>query len=104
MAAGSGDVDLAVQVYVRPGCPNHAVLHERILPDPATVWEECGTWSSDGPAVLMVRPGLAYPGGGTPAAASVSLPAGRWRVRATHTKADEETCVGLVQLLSRRRF
>lgn len=24
-----------------------------VLSDPATAWEECGTWSSDGPAVLM---------------------------------------------------
>jgi hypothetical protein len=24
-----------------------------VLVDPATEWEECGTWASDGPAVLM---------------------------------------------------
>ncbi|WUS34443.1 immunity 21 family protein [Streptomyces sp. NBC_01255] len=34
-----------------------------------------------------------------PAEASVPLPAGRWRVRATQTKVDEENWVGLVQLL-----
>ncbi|MFF5392909.1 Imm21 family immunity protein [Streptomyces sp. NPDC013012] len=66
------------------------------LADPATVWEECGTWASDGPAVLMDSAeagsdlGIEYPGGGMPAEASVSLPAGRWRVRATQTKVDEE--------------
>ncbi|MFD8263726.1 Imm21 family immunity protein [Streptomyces griseoluteus] len=26
---------------------------EAVLPDPATPWEECGMWVSDGPAVLM---------------------------------------------------
>ncbi len=40
-----------------------------------------------------------YPGGGKPSQASATLPAGRWRVRATHTKADEENWVGLVQML-----
>jgi hypothetical protein len=34
-----------------------------------------------------------------PAQASVPLSAGRWRVRATRTKVDEENWVGLVQLL-----
>jgi hypothetical protein len=43
--------------------------------------------------------GIEYPGGGMPAQASVPLPAGRWRVRATHTKVDEENRVGLIQLL-----
>ncbi|MBB4987415.1 MULTISPECIES: Imm21 family immunity protein [Streptomyces] len=75
------------------------------LADPATLWEECGTWASDGPAVLMDSAeagsglGIDYPGGGMPAEASVPLPAGRWRVRATQTKVDEENWVGLVQLL-----
>ncbi|MFC8533122.1 Imm21 family immunity protein [Streptomyces sp. NPDC057249] len=77
-----------------------------VLADPATVWEECGTWASDGPAVLMDSAGagsdlgVEYPGGGVPAAATVSLPAGRWRIRATHTEADEGSWVGLVQLLA----
>ncbi|MFJ9917801.1 Imm21 family immunity protein [Streptomyces rubiginosohelvolus] len=75
------------------------------LADPATVWEECGTWASDGPAVLMDSAeagsdlGIEYPGGGMPSEAPVSLPANRWRVRATQTKVDEENWVGLVQLL-----
>ncbi|MFK0099792.1 Imm21 family immunity protein [Streptomyces sp. NPDC091040] len=79
---------------------------DMVLADPATVWVECGTWASDGPAVLMDSAeagsdlGVEYPGGGVPAAAAVSLPAGRWRVRATHTEADEENWVGLVQLLA----
>ncbi|MFD5721719.1 Imm21 family immunity protein [Streptomyces sp. NPDC127036] len=76
-----------------------------VLADPATEWKECGTWSSDGSATLMdsAESGSAlhteYPGGGMPSQASVALPAGRWRVRATHTKADEENWVGLVQML-----
>ncbi|MFJ4893893.1 Imm21 family immunity protein [Streptomyces sp. NPDC088788] len=76
-----------------------------VLADPATEWEECGTWSSDGPVTLMdsAESGSAldteYPGGGMPSQASVALPAGRWRIRATHTKADEDSWVGLVQML-----
>ncbi|MFF8717064.1 Imm21 family immunity protein [Streptomyces sp. NPDC015184] len=78
---------------------------DTVLADPATVWEECGTWVSDGPAVLMDSAeagsdlGVEYPGGGIPAEASVPLPAGRWRVRATQTELDDENWVGLVQLL-----
>lgn len=78
---------------------------DAVLADPATVWEKCGTWVSDGPAVLMdsAEAGselrIEYPDGGMPAQASVPLPAGRWRVRATHTKVDEENWIGLVQLL-----
>ncbi|MFI0516089.1 Imm21 family immunity protein [Streptomyces sp. WSLK1-5] len=78
---------------------------EAALADPTTEWEECGTWVSDGPAVLMDSAeagselGIEYPGGGMPAQAPVPLPAGRWTVRATHTKADEENWVGLVQIL-----
>ncbi|MFE1949258.1 Imm21 family immunity protein [Streptomyces sp. NPDC059524] len=78
---------------------------EVVLADPATEWEDCGTWTSDGPAVLMDSAeagpdlGIEYPGGGTPAQAPVPLPAGRWRVRATHAKADERHWVGLIQLL-----
>ncbi|MFI8965989.1 Imm21 family immunity protein [Streptomyces sp. NPDC053493] len=78
---------------------------DALLADPATVWEECGIWGSDGPAVLMDSAeagsdvGIDYPGGGKPAEAAVPLPAGRWRVRATQAKVDEENWVGLVQLL-----
>ncbi|WP_406841636.1 hypothetical protein ACICHK_42385 (plasmid) [Streptomyces sp. AHU1] len=39
------------------------------------------------------------PSGGMPAQAPAPLLAGRWRVRATRTKADEESWAGLVQLL-----
>ncbi|WP_406282734.1 Imm21 family immunity protein [Streptomyces sp. NBC_00209] len=79
---------------------------DTVLADPDTVWEEGSTWATDGPAVLMDSAeagsdlGVEYPGGGMPAAVSVSLPAGRWRVRATHTEADGENWVGLVQLLA----
>ncbi|MFJ1550574.1 Imm21 family immunity protein [Streptomyces sp. NPDC088246] len=78
---------------------------EAVLADPATKWEECGVWVSDGPAVLMdsteagAELTVEYPGGGMPAQAPIPLPTGRWRVRAVHTEADEENRVGLVQLL-----
>lgn len=78
---------------------------DAVLADPATVWEECGTWVSDGPVVLMDSAeagsglGVEYSDGGMPAEASVPLPAGRWRVRATQTWVGEENWVGLVQLL-----
>ncbi|MFF3404409.1 Imm21 family immunity protein [Streptomyces sp. NPDC002659] len=78
---------------------------EAVLADPATRWEECGTWVTDGPAVLMDSAeagadlNVEYPGGGVPAQAEVPLPAGRWRVRAVHTEADEENWVSLVQIL-----
>ncbi|MFJ3720809.1 Imm21 family immunity protein [Streptomyces sp. NPDC090057] len=78
---------------------------DAVLTDPATLWEECGTWMSDGPAVLMDSAeagsdlGVAYPGGGMAAQATVPLPVGRWKIRATHTKVHEENWVGLVQLL-----
>ncbi|MFE7211260.1 Imm21 family immunity protein [Streptomyces sp. NPDC001698] len=53
---------------------------EAVLADPATEWEECGTWRSDGPAVLMdsVEAGadlsVVYPGGGMPSQAPVRCP------------------------------
>ncbi|WP_329024703.1 MULTISPECIES: hypothetical protein [unclassified Streptomyces] len=53
------------------------------LADPATAWEGCGTWVSEGPAVLMD---------------SAEADAAR-RARATQTTGDEENCAGLVQLL-----
>ncbi|MBM7773446.1 hypothetical protein JOD54_003650 [Actinokineospora baliensis] len=82
---------------------------ETILANSATEWVDCGTWVSDGPAVLMdsaeAGSGLdvEYPGGGVPAQAPVPLPAGRWRVRASYTEADEENWVGLVQLIPTTR-
>ncbi|MFE2038680.1 Imm21 family immunity protein [Streptomyces scopuliridis] len=78
---------------------------EAVLADPAARWEECGTWTTDGPAVLMdsadagAELNAEYPGGGSPAQAPVPLPAGHWRVRAVHTEADEDNWVGLVQIL-----
>jgi hypothetical protein len=85
--------------------PGLKAAAEAVLADPATRWEECGTWVTDGPAVLMdsaeagAELNIEYPGGGLPAQAPVPLPAGRWRVRAVHTQADEENWVGLVQIL-----
>jgi hypothetical protein len=76
-----------------------------VLTDPAIQWEDCGTWVSDGPAMLIdsaesgAELDVEYPGGGMPAQAPVPLPAGRWRVRATHTWADKANWVGLVQIL-----
>ncbi|MGW6564867.1 immunity 21 family protein [Streptomyces sp. NPDC054975] len=77
-----------------------------VLADPTTQWEECGVWETDGPAVLMdsVTPGneldVEYPeGGGLPEQAPIPIPPGRWTVRAVHTSTNEETSVGLVQLL-----
>ncbi|WP_319020282.1 Imm21 family immunity protein [Streptomyces peucetius] len=81
-----------------------------VLTDPTTEWEECGVWETDGPAVLMdsVTAGneldVEYPtGGGLPEQAPVAIPPGRWTVRAVHTSANEETSVGLVQLLPGHR-
>lgn len=78
---------------------------EAVLADPATPWEQYGSWAVDGPAVLMDSAEAGseldteYPDGGMPAQAEVPLPAARWRVRATHTKRDRSNWVGLVQLL-----
>lgn len=78
---------------------------EAVLSDPAAPWEECGTWETDGPAVLMDSAeagsdlGVPYPtGGGQPDEAPVLIAAGRWRIRAFH-KCDEFPWVGVVQLL-----
>ncbi|MEV7526310.1 Imm21 family immunity protein [Streptomyces sp. NPDC091371] len=75
------------------------------LRDPATPWEGCGVWETDGPAVLMDSAeagrdlGVSYPDGrGQPAGAAVPVPPGRWGVRAFH-KTDEFPWVGVVQLL-----
>ncbi|WP_406324543.1 Imm21 family immunity protein [Streptomyces sp. NBC_01637] len=79
---------------------------EAVLVDPATEWEECGTWRTDGQAVLMDSAdagaglGVEYPDeGGLPEQAPVPVPAGFWNVRATPISGDEDTWVGLVQLL-----
>lgn len=78
---------------------------ETALADPATEWEECGTWTTDGSAVLMdsVTRGADlntdYPDGGKPDQAPLALPPGRWKVRAVHATVSESARVGLVQLL-----
>ncbi|MFF9015758.1 Imm21 family immunity protein [Streptomyces sp. NPDC014870] len=78
---------------------------EAVLADPRTAWEECGVWVTDGPAVLMdsaeagAELDVEQPEG-MPEQAAVSLPPGRWRVRAVHTEADEENWVGLVRLVA----
>nr|WP_281278595.1 immunity 21 family protein [Streptomyces tateyamensis] len=81
---------------------------QAVLADPTTVWEECGTWETDGPAVLMdsVTAGtelsVEYPNGGNlPEHAPVALPPGSWMVRAVHASPIEDTSVGVVHLLSR---
>jgi hypothetical protein len=77
----------------------------QVLASASIVWEECGTWTTDGPAVLMdsvtagAELGIEYPGGGLPEQAPVPLPAGTWRIRAVHAEADDGTQVVLVHLL-----
>lgn len=78
---------------------------EAALDDPVTSWEECGTWETDGPAVLMDSAEAGryldtpYPDGrGQPAQAPVPLPGGRWRVRAFQ-KTGDFPWVSVVQLL-----
>lgn len=77
-----------------------------VLTDPTTPWEKCGAWETDGPAVLMdsVTAGaeldVEYPnGGGLPEQAPLPIRAGRWTVRAVHASPNDNTSVGLVQLL-----
>lgn len=78
---------------------------ETVLADPTTEWEECGTWATDGPAVLMdageagADLDVEYSWGELPDQAPVPLPVGCWRVRAVHTEVDEDNWVGVVQLL-----
>ncbi|MFC4516339.1 MULTISPECIES: Imm21 family immunity protein [Streptomyces] len=76
-----------------------------VLDDPATDWEDCGVWETDGSAVLLDSAvagadlALEYPDqGGLPEQAQISVPAGRWRVRATHERGDS-AWVGVVHLL-----
>ncbi|MEV6357269.1 Imm21 family immunity protein [Streptomyces hydrogenans] len=98
------------QVFVRwLGADSEADLiaaAKTVLTDPTTQWEECGVWETDGPAVLMdsVTDGaeldIEYPnGGGLPEQAPVPIPLGRWTVRAVHASPNDDTSVGLVQLL-----
>ncbi|MFE3206512.1 Imm21 family immunity protein [Embleya sp. NPDC059237] len=78
---------------------------EAVLADPATGWEDCGVWETDGAAVLMDSVtagnelGVEYPnGGGFPEQAPVPVEGGRWRVSAAHVSR-EDTSVGVVRLL-----
>jgi hypothetical protein len=77
----------------------------RVLADPATPWEECGTWTTDGPAVLIdsvtagTELGVEYPnGGGLPEQARVPLQPGSWTVRAVHAWTIDRTSVGVIRL------
>ncbi|MEU6181260.1 Imm21 family immunity protein [Streptomyces coeruleorubidus] len=76
-----------------------------VMEDPATDWEDCGVWETDGAAVLLDSAvggadlAVEYPGeGGWPEQAHISVPAGRWTVRAFH-KTGDSPWVGIVQLL-----
>ncbi|MFJ6632202.1 Imm21 family immunity protein [Streptomyces sp. NPDC091376] len=76
-----------------------------VLDDPATDWEDCGVWETDGSAVLLdsavagVDLTVEYPDrGGLPEQAQIPVPAGRWSVRATQRTGDFPW-VGVVQLL-----
>ncbi|MEU1079877.1 Imm21 family immunity protein [Streptomyces sp. NPDC005908] len=82
-----------------------AATAQAALMDRTTPWEEYGTWTTDGPAVLMDSAEAGsdlnqeYPNGGTPSFAPLPLPPGTWRVRAAHTEAQDGTQAGLVQLV-----
>jgi hypothetical protein len=81
---------------------------DRLIADPGTPWEDCGTWETDGPAVLMdsvtagVELGVEYPAGGMPEQAEVAIGQGRFRVQAVHAKGGA-AWVGLVQLVPESR-
>ncbi|NGN62558.1 hypothetical protein G5C51_01380 [Streptomyces sp. A7024] len=77
-----------------------------VLADSTAMWEECGIWQTDGPAVLMdsvtagAEVSVGYPNGaGMPEQAPVALPPGSWMVRAVHASPIEDTSVGVIQLL-----
>ncbi|WP_276615866.1 Imm21 family immunity protein [Streptomyces tendae] len=86
--------------------PEHDLFLRRLAADNEAdaPWEEYGTWTTDGPAVLMDSAEAGsdlnqeYPDGGTPSYAPLPLPPGTWRVRAAHTEA-HGTRAGLVQLV-----
>ncbi|MGK4596016.1 Imm21 family immunity protein [Amycolatopsis sp. w19] len=72
---------------------------ERILADPVTLWEDCGSWETDGPAILMdsvtagAELGSEYPAGGKPQQEYVDIERGSFAIRAVHARG-----VGLVQM------
>jgi hypothetical protein len=72
------------------------------LNDPATPWEDVGTWTCDGPAVLMdsaiagLERGPGFPGGST----TVPLDPGTWTVRVANRWVGRSTEVGLVRLVT----
>ncbi|HET6291067.1 MAG TPA: Imm21 family immunity protein [Amycolatopsis sp.] len=72
----------------------------RLFADPVTLWEDCGQWETDGPAMLMdsvtagAELGVEYPAGGKPEQACVEIRKGRFAIRAVHTRG-----VGLIQLI-----
>ncbi|WP_242539422.1 Imm21 family immunity protein [Streptomyces albidoflavus] len=74
------------------------------LADPGIDWEECGSWVTDGPAVLMDSAeagadlGVEYPDGGMPDQAPVPVPAGRWRVLAAQ-RSDPLPAFNVVRLI-----
>ncbi|MCE7001784.1 immunity 21 family protein [Kibdelosporangium philippinense] len=76
---------------------------EAALADPATEWEDCGTWETDGPAVLFDSAvsgadlASGWPAGGHPDQASVAIAAGRWQVRVLYREG-ESTWFELVHL------
>ncbi len=76
-----------------------------VLNDPATDWENCGVWETDGSAVLLDSAvagadlAVEYPDQeGRPEQAQIPVPAGRWNVRAIH-KTGDFPWVGVIQLL-----
>lgn len=75
-----------------------------VLADPTTEWRDCGTWVTDGPAVLM---GAVYGGselnapdafGDRPAHTAVPIPAGQWSVRVTYDDRAPRTWAVIVRL------
>ncbi|MEU7742885.1 Imm21 family immunity protein [Nonomuraea sp. NPDC049158] len=79
---------------------------QAVLADPTTVWEVCGVWETDGPAVLIdsvtagAELGVEFPDGeGLPEQAPVPLGPGSWMVRAVYASPIEDTSVGVIQLL-----
>ncbi|MEU3776371.1 Imm21 family immunity protein [Streptomyces sp. NPDC032472] len=82
-----------------------AAAAQTVLNDPATRWEECGVWATDGPAVLMDSAEQARTSASPTRTAEGNrrkppspCPQGWWEVRACH-KTGEFPRDGVVQLL-----